>query len=77
MKKKGVSFKDIFNLYNMSEEERKEWTWKNAPLYEVVLDMAIKHLPGPLEAQKYRISKIWRGEIESEFGKSLMHCDVA
>ena len=75
MKKKGVSFKDIFNLYSMSENERKEWTWKNAPLYEVVLDMVIKHLPDPLEAQKYRISKIWRGEIESEFGKGLVHCN--
>jgi elongation factor 2 len=76
MKKKGVSFKNIFELYSMGEEERKEWTWKNAPLYEVILDMVIKHLPSPIEAQKYRIPRIWRGEIESEFGKSLLNCNA-
>src|SRR3989344_2493599 len=75
MKKKNVSFKDIFSLYEMSEEERKEWTWKNAPLYEVLLDMAVKHLPSPIQAQKYRIGKIWQGDIESEFGKGLLNTD--
>ncbi len=75
MQKKGITFKDIFNLYEMSEEERKAWCWKNAPLYEVLLDMVVKHLPDPLEAQKYRIPKIWKGELDSEFGKNLLHCD--
>ena len=75
MKKKGISFKDIFNLYEMSEQERKDWCWKNAPLYEVLLDMAVKHLPNPLESQKYRIPKIWHGDLDSEFGKGLMNCD--
>ncbi|MBS3072232.1 elongation factor EF-2 [Candidatus Pacearchaeota archaeon] len=75
MKKKGVSFRDIFKLYEMSEEEKKEWTWKNAPLYEVLLDMVVKHLPSPIEAQKYRIPKIWHGDLESEFGKNLINCN--
>ncbi len=75
MQKKRVSFKDIFKLYEMSEDKRKEWTWKNAPLYEVLLDMVIKHLPNPIEAQKYRIPKIWHGDIETDFGKGLINCD--
>lgn len=75
MQKKGITFKDIFNLYEMGELERKEWCWKNAPLYEVLLDMAVKHLPNPLEAQKYRIPKIWHGDSESEFGKNLKECN--
>jgi len=75
MKKKGITFKDIFALYEMNEEDRKEWVWKNAPLYEVLLDMAVKHLPNPLDAQKYRIPKIWRGDLDSEFGKDLLNCD--
>ena len=76
MKKKGISFKDIFNAYTeMSDEERKDWFWKNAPLYEVLLDMVVKHLPNPLDAQKYRIPKIWKGEIESELGKDLLSCN--
>ncbi len=75
MKKKGITFKDIFSLYEMNEQEKKEWVWKNAPLYEVLLDMAVKHLPNPLEAQKYRIPKIWHGDLESEFGKDLLNCN--
>jgi len=75
MKKKGITFKDIFALYEMSEAERKDWVWKNAPLYEVLLDMAVKHLPNPLDAQKYRIPKIWKGDLDSEFGKDLMSCN--
>lgn len=75
MQKKGVTFKDILNIYEKTEEERKEWCWKNAPLYEVILDMVVKHLPNPVEAQKYRIPKIWRGELDSELGKGLLNCD--
>jgi len=75
MKKKNISFKDVLNIYNLNEDERKEWCWKNAPLFEVLLDMVIKHLPSPLEAQLYRIPKIWHGDIETEFGKNLMNCN--
>jgi len=75
MKKKGITFKDIFALYEMNEQERKDWVWKSAPLYEVLLDMAVKHLPNPLDAQKYRIPKIWHGDLESEFGKDLLKCN--
>jgi len=76
MKKKNVTFKEIIDLYTiMTEEQRKEWIWKNAPLYEVLLDMVIKHLPNPVEAQKYRIPKIWQGDKDSDFGKRLITCD--
>src|SRR3989344_2103945 len=75
MQKKGVNFKDILSVYEKSDEERKDWFWKNAPLYEVILDMEIQHLPSPLEAQKYRIPKIWKGELDSELGKALLNCD--
>ncbi|MDO9580213.1 MAG: hypothetical protein Q7J06_06540, partial [Bacteroidales bacterium] len=75
MKKKNVAFKDIAKIYELSEQERSDWIWKNAPLYEVILDMAIKHLPNPLDAQKYRIPKIWHGEDETEFSKDLMTCN--
>jgi len=75
MKKKGITFKDISKIYDMTEQERKDWSWNNAPLYEVLLDMVIKHLPDPGEAQKYRIPKIWKGDLNSDFGKSLVNCD--
>ena len=57
----------------MTEEERKEWVWQNAALNEVILDMVIKHMLDPIEAQKYRIPKIWHGDRESELGKTLSH----
>ncbi|MFH1248557.1 MAG: elongation factor EF-2 [archaeon] len=75
MKKKGISFKDVLKSYELPEEERKAWFWENAPLYEVILDMVIKHHPNPLEAQKYRIPKIWMGDLESDMGKDLISCN--
>ena len=75
MQKKNISFKDILKIYEMSEEERKDWVWQNAALHEVILDMVIKHHPNPIDAQKYRIPKIWRGDLESEFGKNLLNCN--
>jgi elongation factor 2 len=75
MKKKGVSFKDVIDLYSKPEEERKEWVWKYAPLFEVLLDAVVKHLPNPIDAQKYRIPKIWQGDKDSQFGKDLSNCN--
>ena len=77
MKKKGITFKNIFDLYQMDEEGRKKWCWENAPLFEIILDMVVKTLPDPIAAQKYRIPKIWHGDLESEFGKSLQTCNAA
>jgi elongation factor 2 len=75
MQKNGVTFKDILRIYEMEDKERKEWVWKNAPLFEVFLNMIVKHLPNPLDAQKYRIPKIWLGDKDSEFGKDLLTCN--
>jgi elongation factor 2 len=74
MKKKGLSFKDIIDAYEKGEESWKELK-KKAPLHEVVLNMVVEHLPNPIDAQKYRIPKIWHGELESEDGKTLINCD--
>ena len=67
MNKKNISFKDIINYY--TEGEKYKELPKLCPLYSVVLDMVVKHLPNPLIAQKYRIPHIWRGDIESSEGK--------
>jgi elongation factor 2 len=37
--------------------------------------MAVTKLPGPVEAQPYRIPNIWTGDLESPIGKSMMSCD--
>lgn len=76
MKKKNISFKDVYKIYEIeNEEERKKWVWENAPLHEVILDMVVKHLPNPVEAQRYRIPKIWSGDLDSKFGQNLIKCD--
>ena len=74
MQKKGITFKDVIDAYQSTDEKYKELADK-APLHEVVLNMVIQHLPDPVDAQSYRIPKIWHGDLESEDGKSLLKCD--
>jgi len=72
MKEKNITFKDIIDAY---EKDNWKELAKKAPLHEVVLNMTIQHHPNPVEAQEYRIPKIWHGDIDSEVGKSLKKCD--
>ena len=37
--------------------------------------MVVKHHPPPHVAQKYRIPKIWKGDLESDIGKAILNCD--
>jgi len=71
MKKTGLSFKDIFEYCKNNDQKTLA---KKSPIHEVVLDMVIYHLPSPAEAQKYRIPHIWRGDHESNLGKSMIEC---
>ncbi len=75
MKKHGITFKDVIDAYNSSDPEAYKELAKKAPLHKIVLDMVIKHHPNPIEAQKYRIPKIWHGDLNSEIGKSLLNCN--
>jgi len=72
MAKSGISFKEIFE--HCHNEEQRELA-KKAPVHEVLLDMAVSKLPGPVEAQPYRIPNIWTGDLETPIGKSMMACD--
>ncbi len=75
MKKTGISFKDVIDAYTSADPEKVKELSRKAPLHKVVLDMSIKHHPNPAQAQGYRIPKIWKGDIETEEGKSLLKCD--
>ena len=72
MKNKGITFKDVIEAY---ENDNHKELARKAPLHEVILEISIKHHPNPVDAQKYRIPKIWHGEIESNLGKNLVDCD--
>ena len=69
---KGIKFSDVYDAY--SNDNVKELTSK-LPLHEAVLSMVVKHHPPPDVAQKYRIPRIWKGDLESELGQSLLNCD--
>jgi len=78
MKEKGITFKEVIEAYQGTDEEISEKTKalaKKAPLHEIVLKMSVDHHPNPVDAQKYRIQKIWHGDIDSDLGKSLINCD--
>ena len=72
MKKKGITFKDVIDAYQNDEVKQLA---KKAPLHNIVLNMVIKHHPNPVQAQAYRIQKIWHGDIDSKLGKGLVSCD--
>ncbi|PXY71852.1 MAG: elongation factor EF-2 [Methanobacteriota archaeon] len=72
MKKSKISFTDIFAYCH--DEDQKTLS-KKAPVHEVLLDMAVNKLPGPVEAQKYRIPNIWAGDLEGELGQAMLNCD--
>ncbi len=73
--KKGIKISDVIDAYKRGKEAVEEFATKVAPLHETILDMVVKFVPNPLEAQKYRIPKIWRGNINTEIGKAMMDCD--
>ena len=75
MQKTGLTFKDVIDAYKSEDKSKIKELAKKAPLHKVILNMSIRHHPNPVEAQKYRIPKIWHGDLESEEGKSLLDCN--
>lgn len=70
--KEGLKFDYIVDAYQKGyvEELAKEF-----PLYRAILDMVVQHIPNPVEAQRYRIPKLWKGDLNSELGKAMIECD--
>jgi elongation factor 2 len=71
-RQKNMKFSTIINAYKNAEYEKLQ---KNLPLHNAILDMAIKHVPSPLEVQKYRVEKIWKGNMASAVGQAMARCD--
>ncbi|OQX22613.1 MAG: elongation factor EF-2 [Candidatus Altiarchaeales archaeon A3] len=73
MKKTGITFKDIIDACN---NEKQEELAKKSPLNKIVMDMVISALPAPIDAQKVRIDRIWRGDADSEtVAKDMQTCN--
>ena len=73
--KKGISFKDVYDAYTSDNPAIIKSLADRSPLHEAVLGMVVQHHPPPHVAQRYRIPKIWPGDLESDLGKSLLTCD--
>ncbi|MCD6511036.1 MAG: GTP-binding protein, partial [Thaumarchaeota archaeon] len=71
-KRKGMGFQDVYRAYEKGEVDELV---EKLPLHEAILSMVIKHHPPPHVAQKYRIPKIWKGDLNSEVGRALLECD--
>jgi elongation factor 2 len=73
--KKGISFKDVYDAYTSDSPATIKSLADRSPLHEAILGMVVQHHPPPHVAQRYRIPKIWPGDLESALGKSLLACD--
>lgn len=72
--RKGIKISDLISAYEKGREVVEDLQ-KKIPLHEVLLEMVIKHVPNPREAQAYRIPKIWRGPLDSEIAKAMISAD--
>lgn len=71
-KRKGTRFSDIIDAYKTKAYESLQRT---IPVQDAILDVVVKNSPSPVEAQKYRIAKIWRGNLNSKLGQAMLSCD--
>jgi len=69
---KGVKFSDIIEAYMRGEHQKLA---DLIPLHNAILDMVVKNIPNPVEAQKYRLPRIWKGDLQSEVGQAMLNCD--
>ncbi|MHA1596543.1 MAG: GTP-binding protein [Candidatus Asgardarchaeia archaeon] len=68
LSKKGLTAKIVLEKYAEAMEKNIEepirWLRENLPLDEALLEAIINHLPNPIEAQKYRVLRLWQGDVK-------------
>jgi len=70
--KTGLKFSNIADAYEKGYVDKLAADY---PLYKTLLSMIIEHVPPPNVAQKYRIPRLWRGDLNSDVGKALLEAD--
>jgi len=70
--KSGLKFSDIVSAY---EQNAPEGLSRDFPVHSAVLDMVVDRFPSPLVAQKYRVPRLWRGDMDSDVGQAMLNCD--
>jgi elongation factor 2 len=74
--KKGIGMKDVIAAYTAADKNKLNELAQQAPIDEALLDSVIKFVPDPVEAQKYRIPKIWKGDLDNELAKAMLDADT-
>jgi elongation factor 2 len=69
---KGAKFNDVIEAY---KNDKVDELVQKLPLHNAILTMVVNHLPNPIEAQRYRIPKVWKGDIDAEIGKAMLSAD--
>ncbi len=69
---RGVRFRDIIDAYRRGEHHMLS---QLIPIQNAVFDMIIKKISNPIESQKIRVPRIWKGDEESEIGRAMLNCD--
>ena len=72
-----LNFSDIRKRYKKETYTRESYSDLSTflPIHSAILEMVVDHLPNPINAQKYRIKKIWDGDLNSNIGKAMINCD--
>ncbi|MEM1550979.1 MAG: GTP-binding protein, partial [Candidatus Bathyarchaeia archaeon] len=70
--KRGIKFSDIIKAYQSGDLRSLQ---KEIPLPRAVLELIVRELPNPAKAQRYRVVKIWRGDVNSKIGRAMIECD--
>ncbi len=73
--KTKIGFKEVYDAYTTDDPNAIKELSQRSPLHDAVLGMVVQHHPPPHVAQKYRIPKIWPGDLTSDVGKALIECD--
>ena len=66
---KGMKFREVVDAYKANNIDELA---QRLPLHDAILTMVVNCLPDPVRAQKYRIPKIWKGDIGSEIGEAML-----
>ncbi|WP_054844941.1 elongation factor EF-2 [Sulfuracidifex tepidarius] len=73
--KKGVNFKTVYDAYTAPDKSKLQELASVSPIHDALLDTVIQFVPNPIEAQKYRIPKIWKGDLDNEIAKAMLNAD--
>jgi len=69
---KYVKFRTIIDAYKNKDHEI---ITRKFPIHTAIFTMIVTQTPNPKEAQKYRIPKIWQGDMSSIIGQAMIKCD--